>query len=320
MGITAYGTDPIAGISNLVIDGNQIFNCQPANSEALTLNGNVSNFQVENNYVHDVNSIGIDFIGGEGMSPNPATDLVRNGEVSGNRVTRAHRAGAGNDAAGIFVDGAQNVIVEGNVCWANDVGIEVNAVVPVATTTGVIVRDNNVYLNWGPGISVGASQQSDGIVTGCQVLNNTLFHDETKRGGEGELRLQVGSNNLIENNLVDGARGVILLAGQFGSSSDASNYNLFFAPGSAASALFEWDGFTYSGLIALQTAVSKDTGSIFANPLLLNPAAPRPRLSLRSPAINAGDPNFVPAAGETDFAGNARLLGGRVDIGAIEAA
>lgn len=320
MGITAYGTDPIAGISNLVIDGNQIFNCQPANSEALTLNGNVSNFQIENNYVHDVNNIGIDVIGGEGMSPSPATDVARSGEVSGNRVTRAHRAGDGTDAAGIFVDGAQNVIIERNTSWANDVGIEVNTVASGATATGIFVRDNNVYLNWGPGISIGASQQTDGTVTGCQVLNNTLFHDQTKHGSDGELRLQFGSGNLIENNLVVGARGTLLLDGQFGSANDVSNYNLFFAPGSAGSVPFAWDGFTYTGLPALQAAVSQDGNSIFANPLLLAPTSVKPRLSPRSPAVNAGDPSFVAAAGETDFLGHARLLGGRVDVGAIEMA
>ena len=37
-----------------------------------------------------------------------------------------------------------------------------------------------------------------------------------------------------------------------------------------------------------------------------------------SPCINAGDPDFQPAAGEIDFYGNARLYAGRVDIGANE--
>jgi len=48
-----------------VIDGNEVYDCDPAPSEALTLNGNVDGFQVTNNVVHDVNTIGIDAIGGE---------------------------------------------------------------------------------------------------------------------------------------------------------------------------------------------------------------------------------------------------------------
>lgn len=320
MGITIYGTDPTAGITNLVIQGNQIYNCQPAPSEALTLNGNVSNFVIENNYIRNENSVGIDSIGGEGMSPNPATDITRNGEISGNRVANVHERNVNENGAGILVDGGQNIVVERNICWANDIGIEVNAVKPGATATGVIVRDNDVYLNWGAGISIGASTASDGTVTGCQALNNTLVHDNARHLNDDELRLQFGSGNIIENNLVDGTRGTILIDGELGSSGDLSNYNLYYCPGAASAALFASDGFTDAGLSAFQIASGQDANSLFANPLILAPLSPAPRLNLRSAAINAGDPNFVPADGETDLLGHPRLLGTQVDIGAIEMA
>jgi len=42
------------------------------------------------------------------------------------------------------------------------------------------------------------------------------------------------------------------------------------------------------------------------------------RLQPGSPCINAGDPDFVPADGETDLDGRARVLCGRVDMGAYE--
>lgn len=42
------------------------------------------------------------------------------------------------------------------------------------------------------------------------------------------------------------------------------------------------------------------------------------RLSPDSPAINAGNPNYVPYTGETDLDGHARILCGRVDLGAYE--
>lgn len=320
MGITVYGTDPTAGITNIEIEGNQIYNCQPAPSEALTLNGNVSGFVIGNNYVRNENGVGIDCIGGEGMSSNPATDIVRNGEVSGNRVTGVHEHNSNQDGAGILVDGGQNIVVERNISWANDVGIEVNAVKPDATTTGVIVRDNDVYLNWGPGISIGASAESDGTVTDCQILNNTLVHDNVRHLSDDELRLQFGSGNEIENNLLDATRGTILLDGQYGSSGNTLDYNLYYEPGAASAALFAWGGFTDAGLNAFQAVSIEDADSIFANPLIVTPLSPSPRLNLHSPAINAGNPSFVPATGETDLLGHSRLLGGRVDIGAIEMA
>ncbi len=42
------------------------------------------------------------------------------------------------------------------------------------------------------------------------------------------------------------------------------------------------------------------------------------RLRPESPCINAGDPNFVPQPGQTDLDGHARVLCGRVDMGAYE--
>ena len=42
------------------------------------------------------------------------------------------------------------------------------------------------------------------------------------------------------------------------------------------------------------------------------------RLSAQSPCINAGDPDTVATPGDTDLAGHARVLCGRVDMGAYE--
>ncbi len=42
------------------------------------------------------------------------------------------------------------------------------------------------------------------------------------------------------------------------------------------------------------------------------------RLMAGSPCIDAGDPAYVPAVGETDIYGKSRMLGGRIDIGASE--
>ena len=42
------------------------------------------------------------------------------------------------------------------------------------------------------------------------------------------------------------------------------------------------------------------------------------RLQAGSPCINAGDPGFVAQPGETDLEGHARVLCGRVDMGAYE--
>jgi len=314
MGITVYGTEPTRGISNLVIDGNEIYKCQPARSEALVLNGNVHDFVVSNNYVHDVNNIGIDFIGGEGRSPDPST------EVSSNRVTRARFRGGGRDAAGIFIDGAQDIVVERNLVWRNDVGIEVNAIHAGRVATAVTVRDNVVLANNRAGISIGGPDALGGSVQNCSFTNNTLYGDDVKRTGSGEIRILFGSNNVVENNVVYGRRGSLLMNVESSAGPNTSNYNVFFSPDGPARSRFTWSGVPLVGFAAFQTAGGQDLASPFANPLLRRPTALDVHLAATSPALNAGDPAFVASAGETDIDAQPRLQGARVDIGADEAA
>ncbi|CAF3436613.1 unnamed protein product [Rotaria sp. Silwood1] len=63
MAITVYNKDQTKSRSGLIIDSCTLHDCQPAWSEALTLNGNVEQFQITNNRVYNMNNIGIDFIG-----------------------------------------------------------------------------------------------------------------------------------------------------------------------------------------------------------------------------------------------------------------
>jgi hypothetical protein len=85
-GIAVYGTDAKTPISELVIDGNEVHHLKTGSSESLVVNGNVTNFRITHNVVHDNNNIGIDVIGFERTAPDPAVDQARDGVVSGNLV------------------------------------------------------------------------------------------------------------------------------------------------------------------------------------------------------------------------------------------
>ena len=66
------------------------------------MDGNVTNFVITNNVVHDNDNIGIDVIGFEGVSPDPAYDYARNGTVAGNtiyNISAINNPGEGNRAA-----------------------------------------------------------------------------------------------------------------------------------------------------------------------------------------------------------------------------
>ena len=59
-------------------------------------------------------------------------------------------------------------------------------------------------------------------------------------------------------------------------------------------------------------------GNIDADPLFADPGSGDYHLSASSPCIDAGNPAYHPAPGETDIDGQPRLFGGRVDMGADE--
>ena len=186
------------------------------------------------------------------------------------------------------------------------------------TVTGVTVRDNVLYDNRSAGIAFGGYDASVGRVTHCTFENNTLYHDDTRRDGSGEIWAQQTSGDTIENNVIYVGPQNIAINGDTGSSALTSNYNLFFAPRGAEKIQFSVSGNGMTGLAAYTAASGQDANSIVGDPQFVNLKANNFQLLTTSPAINAGDPAFVAGTDETDVAGSVRVQGGRVDIGAFE--
>lgn len=317
MGITVYGTS-LTPVTNLIIDGNEIYDCEPAQSETLTLNGNVSGFQVTSNYVHDVNNIGLDFIGGEAMCPDPAQDAARNGLVRGNRVARARSNYGGGYGAGIYVDGGRDIVLENNLVTESDLGLEVGAEHAGIMATNIIVWNNVLYRNDKPGLIFGGFDATVGTVRFCQFLNNTLWNNDTLHTGDGEVVIQYAGTNAFRNNLIWANSQNRVLTSDAGNLGNTLDYNLWFSDGATNSTTFVWRSTLYTGLASYRAGSQQDSNSLAAAPLLANPAGADFHLATNSPARDAGDPAFTPAAGETDLDGQPRRFGGRVDIGADE--
>jgi cysteine-rich repeat protein len=316
MGITVYGTEA-APIADLIIDGNEIYDCDPFRSEALTLNGNVTDFAVTNNLVRDVNNIGIDFIGGEtDIQPDPSK-VARNGVCRGNVVLRANQQGGGY-AGGIYVDGGRDILIERNLVAGADLGIEVGAENAGIVTENIVVRDNVLHGNVRTCMVFGGYQASAGRVRNSQFLNNTCWHNDTSGSGFGELWIQFAEDNLVRNNLFVSTAQNVLVYSEDGNVDNQLDWNLFHTAAGAGAAEFVWQGVGYAGFVAYRAGSGQDANSLFADPQLLDPSGDDFHLRAGSPAVNAGDPAFVPAGGETDLDGAPRVSGGRVDIGADE--
>ena len=206
MGITIYGEDG-PGITDLTIRGNRIHDCDPAPSEALTLNGNVKRFEVIANEVRDVNNIGIDIIGGE-------TWLSRvypsEGVISDNVVTRANSSYDGS-AACIYVDGASHLVIERNKVSDCDYGIEVGAENAGVVVTDVVVRNNFIHHNYRGGIIFGGYDSRRGRVRQSRFTHNSLYKNNRPKertrynyqgGANGEIVVQYADNCELSNNIL----------------------------------------------------------------------------------------------------------------------
>jgi len=321
-GIHVYGSSLTTPYANVTISGNTIYDCQPGDSqtETLTVNGNVSGFTITNNLIHDDNNIGIDMIGGEASVfglPNGTQGLpvARNGVCSNNTVYNIHANYGGGYAAGIYVDGGQNITISNNVCYKNDMGLEVGAENAGYIASGIVVQNNLLYRNTQAGLVFGGYAANVGRVENCSFINNTVYKNDTKNTGNGQLWIQYASNNIVTNNIfVAAANNVLIGSDGAGNVNNLLDYNLYFA-NSAANAQFNWNAATYSGFSAYQNATGEDAHSLFANPLFVNAGANNFQLAAGSPAIDAGSST----SGQyslTDFNGVTRGI--PPDIGAYE--
>jgi hypothetical protein len=321
MGITVFGTAS-QPISNIVIVGNIIRDCEPATSEALTLNGNVCDFRVCDNLVSNVNNIGIAFIGGE-RDIHPVHG-ARNGICSGNRVIAARSSYGGGYAAGIYADGAQSLVIERNCVSGCDMGIEVGAENAGWEATNVTVQSNLIVCNDKIGLIFGGYDAARGRVRHCTFRNNTVFDNNvlglSDNDFHGEIIVQYAASNRVYNNLfyvgLNGDGCALYAEANAGNTHNMLDYNLYYRGGGGVS--FTWHGVQYTSFQAYTNAsATGDKHALFTPPELVAPPSDV-ALTPVSPCIDSGDPSYLPEPGVVDFAGNPRLYGAYVDIGAYE--
>ncbi|HTZ71410.1 MAG TPA: right-handed parallel beta-helix repeat-containing protein, partial [Acetobacteraceae bacterium] len=326
-GMTVYGTKAPAAISNLAVAGNEFDHLQTGCSETLSLDGNVDGFLIANNLVHDDNNIGIGAIGFEKVSPDPAYDQARNGEIRGNvvyNITSFGNPDYGKQYAadGIYVDGGTEITIEQNRVHNVDLGIELASEHKDHVTSLVTARNNVIYADNSNGISIGGYGRARGGTDQCIVVNNTLYGNDTKNTGSGELQIQwYATNNVIVNNIAYGGAQNLLLHNFTRSEPLPAmlNDNLYNLAAGAANALFVWERTHFRGFTNYQTSTGEDLNSIFSDPLFANVAAQNFDIDGTSPAIGAGATLSSDVIGTADFAGNPRIgANGLITIGAYQ--
>lgn len=326
-GIAVYGTDAKTPISELVIDGNEVHHLKTGSSESLVVNGNVTNFRITHNVVHDNNNIGIDVIGFERTAPDPAVDQARDGVVSGNlvyNITSRGNPAYGDDvnSDGIYVDGGTRILIEQNVMHDVDFGIELASEHKDRATSYITARDNLIYHCHTAGVSIGGYAPERGHTEHSTVVNNTLYDNDTSGTGSGEFQMQWNmADNIFANNIVYAGPRCLITLNKSQVEKDhppvAIDHNLYYcASGSKASTWIE-SSETVTGFDKHVQSTGNDRHSRFLDPHFVDIAANNFHLQSDSPAVAGGTTAGMPV-GELDLEGSPRVQSGKIDIGCYQ--
>lgn len=203
-GISVYGFDSDKSISNITLSGNEVYDCILGCSESIALNGNVTNFTVTKNIVHDNDNIGIDFIGHEGSCKSSSKDRARDGVCSDNYIYNItsknnHVYGGHASAGGLYVDGGKNIIMERNILKNCDVGISIASEHEGKDADNIVIRNNLVTdcLSYA-GIIFGGSSSKNGTAKNIKIYNNTVYHCKTGL----VIQNANSSTNDVRNNII----------------------------------------------------------------------------------------------------------------------
>lgn len=327
-GIEIFGNTSVA-IKNIIVEENEIHDCNTGYSENLTVNGYVDGFVISKNKIYNGENIGIDAAGGYSANGVPEHNYARNGIISDNEVYNINGTSGPipayqqvNGAIGIYVDGGRSIIVERNKVYDSGRGIGIVSETDNYPTENCTVRNNFVYNNSLSGIYLGGYvRYTTGGTINCVVVNNTLYCNNKNLGYsneiEGEIRLTENcTNNVIKNNILFARqnRGVFINKQTKSGSNNSVDYNLYYSP---IINKWVWDGVIYTNFDDWQSACKGDASSIKgSDPQFINAETPDIHILSTSPARNKGIVISPLANGETDIDGNTRILNNKIDIGA----
>ena len=297
-------------------------------SESLVVNGNVTNFRITHNVVHDNNNIGIDVIGFERTAPDPAVDQARDGVVSGNLVYNIHSRGNPayqNDvnSDGIYVDGGTRILIEQNVMHDVDFGIELASEHKDRATSYILARNNLIYHCHTAGVSIG------GYDAGAWT------HRAQHGGEQYALRQRYLGTPALASSRCNGTwqttfsrttssmRAPHCLVSLIQSQVDKDHppavidHNLYYCDAGEKASTWAGAAGTLTGFNKYVESTANDRHSHFLDPRFIDASGNDFHLQADSPAIGAGTTDGV-SVSELDLEGSPRVQSGKIDLGCYQ--
>ncbi len=306
-----------SSINNICIENNNVHNNTTGWCESVSVTGNTEYINIINNTVHDNTNIGIDFYGNAGYCSVKELDQPRFCIAAGNEIYNSVCDYA--DCAGLYVDGARDVILENNISHDNMYGIEIgseegNGKPPVKN---IIARNNLVYNNPSGGIAIGGyNYKTTGYVTDCRIYNNTLVNNgDGENGWNGELCFAKCDGIDVRNNIIYKENEEYPMIGGELNSNYVKNvtfsHNIYYNPLGAEEIYFEFMKKGTEGIAAFNAQTGgNDT---FGIPNFNSDYS----LVKGSYGIDIGDTSVNEYAGKYDLANNPRF-DSNIDAGAFE--
>jgi hypothetical protein len=96
------------------------------------------------------------------------------------------------------------------------------------------------------------------------------------------------------------------------------DYNIYYSPAGIGNSSWLWNDHTYTSFASFKLGTGQDTHSIFVDPKFVSLTTPDLHVAANSLAVNAGTNLGSAIVGTLDYAGNARVIGTNIDIGAYE--
>ena len=193
-------------MNNIALINNECYDLTLGYSEAVSFAGNCEYCYVIGNKVYDCNNIGIDFYGNAGYCSTESLDRARYCVAAYNEVFNCNSPYA--DCAGIYIDGGSDCLVEGNLIYRCQYGIEIgseelNEKYPV---TNIIVRNNVCAENTVCTIRIGGyDKKSSGVVINCRVYNNSFINNNV----DYEIIFSKVENITFANNIFVGKSDIV---------------------------------------------------------------------------------------------------------------
>ena len=205
--VLVTGRNDRRSLNNIQFRSLKIHDCHGLGS-LLSIKGNVENGLLESSQLQNSDSLGLELIGNAGIASSSLVDMPRNFIIRRNYLKSLHRkrmlsTGGFRSAKAIFIDGAENIIVENNRVHNCDLGVELTSTKKGLGLNNMTIRNNWIQENESVGLVVGGSVYQTGRTENIRITNNTLIENDQANLNFGEVHFRYHVTDCaVKNNLI----------------------------------------------------------------------------------------------------------------------